>query len=80
MKASWAESHGRKNIPKFEVCVEVKAKMFGWMTVFAMISVSAAGTALIGKSISQSAWFASIVFAILFLLGLFSRVLRRKSW
>ena len=61
-------------------CIEVKAKMFGWMTVFAMISVSSAGMALLAKAMSPWAWLASIVFAILFLLGLFSRVLRRKSW
>jgi len=60
-------------------CIEVKAKMFGWMTVFAMMSVSGAGMALMGKFM-PSGWFASVVFAILFLLGLFSRLLRSKSW
>jgi len=57
-----------------------EGEMFGWMTVFAMISVSAAGMALSARAMFPSAWFASIVFGILFLLGVCSRVLRRKSW
>jgi len=58
-------------------CKEVKAKMFGWMTLFGMMSVSGAGMALAGSAAGLSA---SIVFGILFVLGLCSRVLRRRSW
>ena len=54
--------------------------MLGWMIVFAMLAVTAAAAAVTVGSAAVPVVPASVVFATLFLVGLFTRVLRGRSW
>jgi uncharacterized membrane protein YtjA (UPF0391 family) len=54
--------------------------MLGWMIVFAMLAVSAAAAAVSGIPAAVSVGPASVVFAMLFVIGLLTRAMRGRSW
>ena len=53
--------------------------MRGWMILFAVMSVAAAGMSLTGEPTVASAKGASIVFATLFLLSLVAQTMRGRA-
>jgi hypothetical protein len=53
--------------------------MRGWMILFAMMAVSAAGTTLTGNLVVSSR-SASAIFTLLFVLGLLTRAVRGSAW
>jgi uncharacterized membrane protein YtjA (UPF0391 family) len=54
--------------------------MLGWMILFALMVMIGAALMLAGSPAEASARMASTVFAVLFLLGLLTRVARGRAW
>jgi hypothetical protein len=53
--------------------------MLGWMILFALMVVFGFIATITGDSVQISMWITSIVFACLFLVGLLTRVARRRA-
>ena len=54
--------------------------MLGWMILFALMVILGAVRMLSGHPADASVWMATVVFAVLFLAGLMTRVARGRAW
>jgi hypothetical protein len=54
--------------------------MLGWLILFASMAAPGAFSALTGDPVTASVKSASLMFAVLFMVGLLTRVARGRAW
>lgn len=54
--------------------------MIGWMIVFALLAILGVVMTLANPAVAVASTMVGIVFAALFLLGLLTRLMRRRAW
>jgi|SwirhirootsSR3_FD_contig_31_17413234_length_549_multi_5_in_0_out_0_1 hypothetical protein len=54
--------------------------MLGWMTIFALLALTAAIMTFAGGPMATSMMTTGVLFALLFFIGLLTRVVRGRTW